>query len=184
MSDPPLRVVRADELAARPERPRWLVKPLCPHPSVIIAGAQPKSNKTWLSLDLAVSVASATLCLGHFPVDLPGLALIYLAEDSLPDVKTRLECLCKSRGLELGQPNVHVITEPAIRRRPPAKACRRRSPQAPGSAECQYLTAVASPSPGTLMTRPVQRAQPLGMQRNRVFRCSLIFLWRFLRHQS
>lgn len=115
MSGPPLSVVRAGELAARPERPRWLVRSLCPHPSVIIAGAQPKSSKTWLSLDFAVSVASATPCLGHFPVDLPGLALIYLAEDSLPDVKARLECLCKSRGLDLDQLNLHVITEPALR---------------------------------------------------------------------
>ena len=115
VSDRPLNVVRATELAARPRRPRWLIRPLCPHPSVIIAGAQPKSNKTWLSLDLAVSVASATPCLGHFPVDSPGLALIYLAEDSLPDVKIRLECLCKSRGLDLDQLNVHVITEPALR---------------------------------------------------------------------
>ncbi len=115
MSGPPLSVVRAGELAARPERPRWLVRPLCPHPSVIIAGAQPKSNKTWLSLDFAVSVASATPCLRQFPVDLPGPALIYLAEDSLPDVKARLECLCKSRGLDLEQLDVHVITEPALR---------------------------------------------------------------------
>lgn len=115
LSDRPLSVVRAGELSARPERPRWLVRSLCPHPSVIIAGAQPKLGKTWLGLDLAVSVASGTPCLRHFPVDLPGPALIFLAEDSLPDVKIRLECLCKSRGLDLAQLNLHVITEPALR---------------------------------------------------------------------
>jgi hypothetical protein len=115
LNDSPLSVVRAGELADRPQRPRWLVRPLCPHPSVIIVGAQPKSSKTWLSLDFAVSVASATPCLGHFPVDLPGPALVYLAEDSLLDVKTRLECLCKSRGLALGKLDLHVITEPALR---------------------------------------------------------------------
>ena len=86
-----------------------------PHPAVSIGAGQPKSFKTWLAIDAAVSVASATPCLGCFPVDLPGRALVYLAEDSLPDVRERLECVCNSRGLDLDRLDLHVITEPALR---------------------------------------------------------------------
>jgi len=116
MSGSPLAVVRAGELDPRPAGGlRWLVEPLCPHPSVMIAGGQPKSNKTWFGLDLAVSVASSTPCLGRFPVHLPGRSLVYLAEDALLDVRERLECLCRSRRLDLAQLDLHVITEPALR---------------------------------------------------------------------
>ena len=46
----------------------------------------PKACKSWLGLEMAVSVASATPCLGTFPVREPGGVLIYLAEDSLEAV--------------------------------------------------------------------------------------------------
>jgi len=111
----PLQIVRAGELDPRPERPRWLVRSLYPHPAVSIGAGQPKSFKSWLALDVAVSVASATPCLGCFPVDLPGRALVYQAEDSVPEVRERLECVSNSRGLGLDELDLHVITEPALR---------------------------------------------------------------------
>lgn len=111
----PLQIVRAGELDPRPEGPRWLVRSLYPHPAVSIGAGQPKSFKSWLALDVAVSVASATPCLGCFPVDLPGRALVYQAEDSVPEVRERLECVSNSRGLELDELDLHVITEPALR---------------------------------------------------------------------
>jgi len=111
----PLQIVKAGDLDSAPDRPRWLVRGVYPHPGVSINGGQPKSYKTWLGIDAAVSVASATPCLGCFPVDLPGRALIYLAEDSLAEVRERLECVCTSRGLELDELDLHVITEPALR---------------------------------------------------------------------
>lgn len=111
----PLRIARAGDLDSWPERPRWLIRSIYPHPAVSIGAGQPKSFKTWLAIDAAVSVASATPCLGCFPVDLPGRALVYLAEDSLPDVRERLECVCNSRGLDLDRLDLHVITEPALR---------------------------------------------------------------------
>lgn len=114
-ASPPLRVVRPSEIARQDEGPRWLIEPLWPHSAVGIVGGQPKSWKSWLALDLAVSVASATPCLGRYPVHHDGPALVYLAEDALVDVRQRLECLSRSRGLALDQLNLHVIAEPVLR---------------------------------------------------------------------
>ena len=110
----PLRVVRAADLEARPDGLRWLVEGLWPDPAVTIVGGQPKSWKSWLGLDVAVSVASGTPCLGRFPVHRRGPAVVYLAEDALPDVRARIECLCCSRGLALEDQELHVVTEPVL----------------------------------------------------------------------
>lgn len=112
---PPLRIVRAGELERRVEAQRWLIEPLWPHSSVGIAGGQPKSGKSWLGLDAAVSVASDTPCLGTFAVRHPGPTLVYLAEDALEDVRSRLECICQSRGLALERLDLQVVAEPVLR---------------------------------------------------------------------
>jgi hypothetical protein len=111
----PLRIVRPREIDRQDEGPRWLIEPFWPHSAVGIVGGQPKSWKSWLALDLAVSVASATPCLGRYAVHNDGPALVYLAEDALVDVRQRLECLARSRGLALDQLDLHVIAEPVLR---------------------------------------------------------------------
>jgi len=50
--------------------------------SVGLIGGAPKCSKTWLGLDLALSVATGTPCLGHYAVPEPGPVLVYLAEDA------------------------------------------------------------------------------------------------------
>jgi len=64
---------------------------------------------------LAVSVASGTACLGRFEVDTPGLAVVYLAEDSLAQVRDRVAQLCSHRGLSLSSLDLHVVTAPSFR---------------------------------------------------------------------
>lgn len=115
MSAPPLRIVRAGDMDRGDAAQRWLIEPLWPHSAVGIVGGQPKSWKSWLGLDLAVSVASATPCLGRYPVRAPGPTLVYLAEDALPDVRARLECICRSRALDLHALDLHVVAEPVLR---------------------------------------------------------------------
>lgn len=112
---PQLRTLRAGELDRRDEARRWLIEPIWTHSSVGIGAGQPKSGKSWLGLDAAVSVASDTPWLGSFPVRHPGPTLVYLAEDGLEDVRARLECLCRSRGLALEGLDLHVVTEPVLR---------------------------------------------------------------------
>jgi hypothetical protein len=80
-----------------------------------ILGGPPKCAKSWFGLDMAVSLASATPCLGHFAVRDPGPTLVYFAEDALPQVRARIAGLCLHRGLALHALDVHVITAPVIR---------------------------------------------------------------------
>lgn len=114
-SEPPLRVLRADEIDPGDQGPRWLIEALWPHAAVGVIGGQPKSWKTWLGLELAVSTASGTPCLGRFAVPTPGPTLVYLAEDALRDVRTRIECLGRSRSLALDQLDLRIIAEPTLR---------------------------------------------------------------------
>jgi len=64
---------------------------------------------------MALSVASATPCLGRFAADEPGKTLVYLAEDALPAVRSRIEGLCRHRGLDIRALDLHVITAPSLR---------------------------------------------------------------------
>lgn len=134
-TDAMLPVVHAAELDdAEPER-RWLVEQLWARAGVGIIGGHPKCCKSWLALDLAVSVASGTPCLDTFAVAEPGGALIYMAEDAAPVVKQRLEGICRHRGLDLAALPIGVITAPSMRldlphdQRRLAETARRHAPR-------------------------------------------------------
>ncbi len=118
--DDPLRVVRIDQIHREENAQRWLVEQLWGDSSVGVIGGAPKCSKTWLGLDLALSVATGTPCLGRYPVPRPGPVLIYLAEDALVSVRERVEGIAQHRGLELVGVDLHVITAPSLRLdRPP-----------------------------------------------------------------
>jgi len=110
-----LPVARAAELDRSEPEAQWLVQKLWTRRAVGVIGGRPKSAKSWFGLDLALSVASETLCLGRFAVDDPGPALVYLAEDALGTVRSRLEGLCRHRGLDLARLDLFVITAPTLR---------------------------------------------------------------------
>jgi hypothetical protein len=110
-----LPVVRVAELASDEIAERWLVEQLwCAH-SVGVIGGAPKCAKTWLGLDMALSVATGTPCLGKYTVPEPGAVLIYLAEDALPAVRERTEGMARHRGVDLEEVDIHVITAPVLR---------------------------------------------------------------------
>jgi hypothetical protein len=111
----PFVCVRVHELADRPAEQAWDIQDLWAASGVGVLAGQPKSSKTWTALDMALSVASGTPCLGHFPVVRPGAVLLYAAEDPLPTVRVRLAGLARQRGLDLATLPIHVIDEPAIR---------------------------------------------------------------------
>ena len=110
-----LPVQRAAELELQPPEQTWLIQDLWGHNAVGIIGGAPKCGKSWLGLDMALSVASATPCLGRFPVQRQGPALVFLAEDSLPAVRARLEGLCAHRNLDIRALDLYVITAPSLR---------------------------------------------------------------------
>lgn len=113
--DEPLPVVRVAELPSQERPQRWLVEQLWGASSVGLIGGAPKCSKTWLGLDLALSVATGTACLDRYAVPQPGPVLIYLAEDALPIVRQRVEGMARHRGLSLQQIEIHVITAATLR---------------------------------------------------------------------
>lgn len=110
-----LPVCKAHELDAQAPGQRWLIESLWARAAVGMVGGPPKCCKSWLGLDMALSVASATPCLGRFEVKAPGPALIYLAEDALADVRARIDSLCRHRSLDIARLDLSVITAPSLR---------------------------------------------------------------------
>jgi hypothetical protein len=113
--DDALAVVRAADLEDGDTVARWLVEPLWARAAVGVLGGAPKCCKSWLALELAVSVASGTPCLGAFAAGDPGPVLLYMAEDAASVVKARLTGICHARGVELAALPIHVITVPVLR---------------------------------------------------------------------
>jgi hypothetical protein len=112
---PALPVVPAADLDEPDPTGRWLIDTLWPRAGVGIIGGAPKCGKSWLGLDLAVSVASGTPCLDTFPVTASGGVLLYMAEDAACVVKQRLAGICSHRGLDLAALPIGVITAPSVR---------------------------------------------------------------------
>lgn len=108
-------VLRACEIPQEAQERRWLIESLWGASAVGIIGGNPKCCKSWLSLEMAVSVATGSKCLGRYEVLEPGPSLIYLAEDALPMVRKRLVSLAKHHAVSLADLDLHVITEPSIR---------------------------------------------------------------------
>jgi AAA domain len=110
-----LPTARAVDLADTFDDQQWLVSSLWGRAAVGILGGAPKCCKSWLALDLTLSIASRTPCLGTFAVEDPGPVLLYMAEDSAAVVKARLAGLCHHRGLRLDDLPIDVITAPSLR---------------------------------------------------------------------
>jgi len=108
-------VVRVSEIPVEPQPRRWLIEGLWGAAAVGFIGGPPKCCKSYLGLDLALSVATGTPALGRYPIREPGPTLVYLAEDALPVVRERVAALARHRGLPFGEVDVHVITVARLR---------------------------------------------------------------------
>lgn len=115
MSVEPLPVARAADIAAPDPARRWLVEGLWSRAGVGILGGPPKCAKSWLALDVALSVATGTPCLDTFEVHEPGDALLVMAEDAPEIVRGRLESICAHRGLAIESAPVHLVLAHALR---------------------------------------------------------------------
>ena len=105
-----LPVVRVDQISEQDSTPSWLIEELWGAAAVGLIGGHPKCGKTWLGLDLALSVASGTPCLDCYRVLQPGPVLIYLAEDTLQMVRQRIQTIVKHRDVALSKLDLYVIT--------------------------------------------------------------------------
>lgn len=79
--------------------PGWLVKGFWMNQSHGIIAGEPKSFKSTLALDLAVSVASGTKFLNKYPVDYPGPVIYIQNENAKWIMKDRISKISSSRGL-------------------------------------------------------------------------------------
>ena len=109
-NNPSLPLVRVGDIVTEENAPRWLIDQLWGAAAVGVIGGAPKCSKTWLALDMSLSVATGTACLDRYEVPEPGPVLIYLAEDSLAIVRERVEGIARHRGLDLDAVPIHVIT--------------------------------------------------------------------------
>lgn len=111
----PLPVQRASQLSTAGPQTQWLIQGLWSDQAVGILGGEPKCCKSFLALDVAVSVASGAACLRQFPVCRTGRVLLFPAEDSLAIVRQRLEGIASAAGASFPSLPVEVITAPSLR---------------------------------------------------------------------
>jgi len=105
-----LPVKQIAQVDGRTDGPSWLVRNIWADQAVGFIGGPPKACTSWLGLDLAISVASGSPCLGRYEVEQQGPVLVYLAEDDPADVRYRVAGLCAHRGLELATLDLQMIT--------------------------------------------------------------------------
>jgi len=110
-----LPVQRASQLSTTGAQTQWLVESLWADQAVGILGGEPKCCKSFLALDVAVSVASGASCLRQFPVPRAGKVLLFPAEDSLAIVRRRLEGIAGAAGVAFASLPIEVITAPSLR---------------------------------------------------------------------
>jgi hypothetical protein len=111
----PFPVQRASQLPISGPQTQWLIEGLWSEQAVGILGGEPKCYKSFLALDIALSVASGTACLRQFPVRRSGPVLVFPAEDSFAVVRQRLEAIASVAQVSFQTLPVEVITAPALR---------------------------------------------------------------------
>lgn len=110
-----LPTVRAHRIAEHPQARRWLIDELWADEAVGIVGGEPKCCKSFLALDMAVSVAGGVPCLRRFAPAQTGRVLLFAAEDALHVVRQRLAGIALAAGRALDDLDIHVITAPSVR---------------------------------------------------------------------
>lgn len=106
--------VKLSDLARNPPRSNgYLLRGLWPADAYGIIAAESKAGKTWLSLDLALSVATGGPFLGHFPVERLGPVLVYLGEGGLRNTYRRFAAIAAHKGIDLRDAqNVELVSRP------------------------------------------------------------------------
>ncbi|MEO8179583.1 MAG: AAA family ATPase [Deltaproteobacteria bacterium] len=112
----PYAVTPAAQLEEPDPSRLWLIEHLWQRSGTGILGGSAKGAKTWLCLDLALSVASGTPALDNFAVHRPGGVLFVSAEGGQAYLRERLNAMCAHRGLNLDSlPHPLDIIPTAIR---------------------------------------------------------------------
>ncbi len=114
MKREPLAVQHVAAVEAEAELP-WLVEDVWPEQGVGFLGGRPKSCKSWLALEIALSVASRTPLLGRYAVPRGGPVLVFAAEDSPAMVRARFAGLAAARGVSLKDLPIQLVLADRLR---------------------------------------------------------------------
>lgn len=98
------------------KQPPWLVTGIWVEGGKGFIAGQPKSWKSWLALDLALSVSTGMPFLDTFTIPNPGPVLLIQEEDSLPLLKRRLNMIWPSKKTEkwsIDEENGGILITPA-----------------------------------------------------------------------
>ncbi|OIP93703.1 MAG: hypothetical protein AUK55_07980 [Syntrophobacteraceae bacterium CG2_30_61_12] len=109
-----LAVKRAGDLDDSAEQPGRLIEDLWADQAVGILGGEPKCCKSFLALDMAVSVASGTACRRRFRALRTAPVLLFPAEDSMRGGRQRLESIRAAANTRLDLLPIFVITAPRL----------------------------------------------------------------------
>lgn len=82
-----------------PTQLRWLIDEAWVDRSVGFISGRSKSYKTWMALDLALSVVSGAPFLGRYPIRRTGPVLLVQEEDPTPVLQDRLRLIGKSKDM-------------------------------------------------------------------------------------
>lgn len=95
----PQPVALSTFLAKERTDPKWMIEGLWSDKSHGIIAGEPKTRKSYLAIDIAVSVATGTPALGYFPVARPTPVLMIQEEVSDAEMSKRLRWIVTSKGL-------------------------------------------------------------------------------------
>jgi len=96
--DVPWYVSAASLEATDPPPAAWLVNGLI-RPGVTFIAAEPKSGKTWASLEVSLALATGAPAFGRFEVPEPGPVLYVVEEGSVSEVAYRVRAMCAGHGI-------------------------------------------------------------------------------------
>jgi hypothetical protein len=94
-----MRVHQWNDFLSIPTKLRWLVEEAWVDGSVGFISGRSKSYKTWMALDLVLSVVSGAPFLGRYPVHRTGPVLLVQEEDPTAVLQERLRLIAKTKNM-------------------------------------------------------------------------------------
>ena len=97
-----LGITPASQFMAKPPPPmQWLVDGLVPDNSFIVLGGAPKTAKSWMALDIGISLALREPCFSgsDFTVQCQRSVLFVMLEDAPTNIYGRVRAIGRSKGL-------------------------------------------------------------------------------------
>lgn len=90
-----------------------IVDGLVPEMGLTVQSSDPKTGKTWIEEEIAVSIATGTKAFGSFDT-MAGPVALFLFEDSRAATRTRLGAIARGKGLtrEQALADVHLVCRP------------------------------------------------------------------------